>query len=245
MPLTAKELEEHNRVQRAYYSRPDLKPRMRPTASPYLKRQLTKLIKFCGLDQQERILEIGCGMGRYTLLLAEQGYRVEGLDLSPILLDKLRELNHDRFNIPLYCADLVERPLNLQQTFDSIIGFFMLHHLHDLEASFHALTHYLRPGGQIAFIEPNPFCPLYYAQIALTPGMTWAGEKGLLNMTQRRLASAAQQAGFINFRFEHFGILPPFLANQRFGSQLEDWIERKSLARPALAFELIGAQIPE
>ena len=34
----------------------------------------------------------------------------------------------------------------------------------------------LRPGGRVAFCEPVAWNPLYYLQIALTPGMSFSGE---------------------------------------------------------------------
>lgn len=39
-----------------------------------------------------KILDLCCGIGRHLLLLAERGYRVVGVDLSPILISRAREL---------------------------------------------------------------------------------------------------------------------------------------------------------
>lgn len=38
------------------------------------------------LPPHARILDVGCGYGRIALPLAERGHRVEGLDLSPVLI---------------------------------------------------------------------------------------------------------------------------------------------------------------
>src|SRR5690349_22630223 len=38
-----------------------------------------------------RVLDLGCGVGRHALLLAEQGFAVEALDGSPTGLAVLRE----------------------------------------------------------------------------------------------------------------------------------------------------------
>src|SRR5688572_6223567 len=40
-------------------------------------------------------LEIGCGSGRLLLPLLEKGYRVEGLELSPDMLDLCRKAAED------------------------------------------------------------------------------------------------------------------------------------------------------
>ena len=73
------------------------------------RRQLDETLRFASVTAADRVLEIGCGMGRGTLLLAERGVRVEGLDLSQALLDRLRAYNRGRFHIPIHCADVLKR----------------------------------------------------------------------------------------------------------------------------------------
>jgi SAM-dependent methyltransferase len=51
-----------------------------------------KGVKFPG----KRILDIGCGTGAYTIPLAEEALEVMGIDLSPAMLEKLREVARER-----------------------------------------------------------------------------------------------------------------------------------------------------
>ena len=44
---------------------------------------ITKLLKEPGAPENSLILDLGCGIGRHALLLAEHGYRVVGVDISP------------------------------------------------------------------------------------------------------------------------------------------------------------------
>ena len=53
---------------------------MVPRDTPCLQRHVDELLRFASVSASDRVLEVGCGMGRYTLLLAERGVRVEGLD---------------------------------------------------------------------------------------------------------------------------------------------------------------------
>ncbi|MFH1070978.1 MAG: class I SAM-dependent methyltransferase, partial [Candidatus Glassbacteria bacterium] len=57
--------------------------------------ELVEKTCFRGLSQSRRqrslVLDLCCGEGRYTLLLARQGHRVVGMDLSGELLEKARE----------------------------------------------------------------------------------------------------------------------------------------------------------
>lgn len=243
MSLTPDKIEIHNRAQRAYFEE-RVSPRMIPGHTPYLTQHIERLVAFGGLRKTDLLLDVGCGMGRYTLPMAEQGYRLEGLDLSPVLLDRLREYDGGRFNIPLYGIDLLSRPPELRAKYDAVIGFFTLHHVHDLNASYEAMRYYVRPGGQIIFLEPNAWCPLYYLQIALTPGMTWQGDGGIVNMTRRKLSAAAHAAGLTNFRLERFGMLPPFLRNRPFGGGLEHALANLPGIQAFRAFQLVGASVP-
>jgi ubiquinone/menaquinone biosynthesis C-methylase UbiE len=77
---------------------------MLPERTPYIERQIEEALRFAGIAPGARVLEVGCGMGRYTLGIAERGIAVEGLDLVPFLLEKLCEYARGRSGIPLYCG---------------------------------------------------------------------------------------------------------------------------------------------
>ena len=54
-----------------------------------------------GAGAGSHVLDAGCGVGRYALGLARRGYVVEGVDLSPLLIEEAQrvaneesELNH-------------------------------------------------------------------------------------------------------------------------------------------------------
>lgn len=233
--------EEHNLRQKQYFEKM-VKPTMVPNNSPYLRRQVNELLKFSNISKQDRILEIGCGMGRYTLLLAQEGLKIEGLDLSPILLERLQSFNKDQFNIPLHCADVSNPPKELVEKFDLVIGFFMLHHLHNLNSSFTGIARFLKPGGRMVFLEPNPLNLLYYIQILLTPGMTWEGDKGIIKMRPSLISKAMQEAGIGKFTMSRFGFFPPFLANSNLGMSLEKYLESVPIWQTFLPFQLFRGE---
>ncbi|MEW6231236.1 MAG: methyltransferase domain-containing protein [Chloroflexota bacterium] len=233
--------EAYNLRQRHYFER-TIKRTMVPKDSPYLRRHVDEALRFASFSPGERVLEVGCGMGRYTLILARQGVRVEGLDLSPVLLDRLQAFNDGRFDIPLHCANIENPPTELEGAFDVVLGFFTLHHLHDLDSGFAAMSRILKPGGRVAFLEPNPFNPLYYLQILITPGITWQGDKGIVRMRPSLIIRAMQSAGLSRLAMVRFGFLPPFLANQRWGSRVEATLERAPIWRALLPFQLFKGE---
>jgi SAM-dependent methyltransferase len=234
---------QHNAAQRTYFERRP-KPRMAPADTPYVRRQVEQTIRRARLHPGARVLDVGCGMGRYTIPLADRGFAVEGLDLSPVLLESLRAHDGGRNRIPLHAADIAAPPPALRERFDAVVGFFALHHVHDLAACFAGMARVLRPGGRVAFLEPNPLNPLYYVQLALTPGMSWEGDGGIVRMRPRRVHAAMADAGLTPMGVERFGFLPPFAANTRAGTALEPLLERVPVWRPALPFQLFLATAP-
>jgi len=234
--------DEHNEGQRRYFEERPL-PRMVPTRSPYQVRHVEELVRFARLVPGERVLEIGAGMGRYTLLLAGKGLSLEGMDLSPVLLERLRSYGGGENPLPLHAFDVAEPPAELRGRFDAVIGFFTLHHLHDLRACYRGMAALLSPGGRVAFLEPNAWNPLYYLQITFTPGMTWKGDKGMLEMRRGPVFRAMEAAGFTDLTLERFGFFPPFLANRPAGRKVEGLLERIPVFRPVLPFQLFGGTL--
>ncbi len=231
----------HNEFQRAYFEG-SVKRTMVPADSRYLRRQADELLRLAAVRSDERVLEVGCGMGRYTLLLARRGIRVEGLDLSPVLLDRLRAYGGGRPPVPLHCGDIEDPPAALLGCFDVVLGFFVLHHVKDLAKSFDGMVRLLKPGGRVVFLEPNPYNPLFYIQILATPGMTWRGDGGIVRMRRAVIFDALTRAGFSQPRMRRFGFFPPFLANARFGGRVESGLERFWLWRSLLPFQLFRAE---
>lgn len=229
----------HNQQQIEYFSKRPL-PRMDAesrSSTPYTLRQLHAVIDACRLMPSDRVLDVGCGLGKYTVGLAAEGFDVQGLDLTPSLVERLNKVAPE---IPTHIGDLLDPPNELHHKFDAVTGFFVLHHLSDYRAAFAGVRKLLKPGGRAAFCEPNPLFAGYYAQITFTPGMTWKGDRGILRMRPKLLASAASDAGLSDFATVRFGAFPPALANLPRGQRVERWLESIPGWRPARAFQLFS-----
>ncbi len=233
----------YNNIQLEYFSQ-KIKKTMIPVNSAYVDNHVTELIKAGGLKKTDRILDVGCGMGKYTLNLLNKGFQVEGLDLNPLLLQQLLRYNNNLFHVKLHLADIAEAPQELNGQFDQVIGFMVLHHLHILPTCFESMYRLLKPGGKIIFLEPNPFNPLFHLQIWFTPGMSYKGEKGLKDMTRSKLFSALEHAGFEDMNLKRFGIFPPAVYNSKSGKKLDQFISSSGIFNPVKAFQLIMAQKP-
>jgi 2-polyprenyl-3-methyl-5-hydroxy-6-metoxy-1,4-benzoquinol methylase len=235
----------HNRVQLDYYEHRDYADNKRVFvgATPYVNNHVEKFVAFADIGAGQSVLDIGCGMGKYTIPLAEAGYQVDGLDLSSKLLDELHRQSENRVDITTFCGDILSPNSNLIGKYDHVIGFFMLHHLFDLQKAFKQFAHILKPGGQVTFLEPNPWCALFYIQITLAPTMSWKAEKGILDLTPGKTTRYLESAGFMDVNIQRFGILPPAIRNTKMGEIAETAYDQMALFRPFSAFQMIRARL--
>jgi 2-polyprenyl-3-methyl-5-hydroxy-6-metoxy-1,4-benzoquinol methylase len=96
----------------------------------------------------ERVLEVGCGAGRFTEVLAATGAEVWAVDASRAV-DACAQTVGDAPNVRLAQADLFDLPF-APGSFDRVLCYGVLQHTPDPRAGFLALVEQLRPGGVLA-----------------------------------------------------------------------------------------------
>ena len=94
----------------------------------------------------ERVLEVGCGAGRFTEVLVSTGAEVVAVDASSAV-EACRETVGDRATIVQ--ADLFDLPFE-ECSFDRVFCYGVLQHTPDPRAAFLTIVRYARPGGWIA-----------------------------------------------------------------------------------------------
>jgi ubiquinone/menaquinone biosynthesis C-methylase UbiE len=102
------------------------------------------------------VLECGCGTGRLTELLAKRAAKVYGFDISPDCVNatKRRAELYGINNLELCACSMEEMPYE-PESFDIVTGFFILHHLADLEVGIQRVAYVLKPGGVAVFAETS------------------------------------------------------------------------------------------
>ena len=98
--------------------------------------------------QGTRVLEVGCGAGRFTQILLDAGAVVYAVDYSSSVLACL-ENNAPQPNLCVIQADLYRMPLR-PGSFDFVFCYGVLQHTPDPRESFMSLVPYLKPGGRLA-----------------------------------------------------------------------------------------------
>lgn len=223
----------HNEGQRAYFMRAD-QPTMAPEESPYNRRHFQRLLDAARLGSGSRVLEIGAGRGRFTRMLADAGCDVVASDISEGQIDALKAAFPGIATL-VAGAETLPEP---DRPYDAVVGFFALHHLPDLRAAFARFARVLRPGGIVAFCEPNAFYVPFYVQILLTPRMRWSVEKGTLLMRPGTIAPAMKAAGFSDVTFTRYGFFPPMLHNRALGRRVETSLEALPIPDVTRAFQI-------
>lgn len=75
------------------------------------------------LPRYREVLDLGCGRGRHSLTLAERGYSVTGIDLSPSAIEKATLLANERglTDVQFEVRDMREP---LDRKFDAVVNLF-------------------------------------------------------------------------------------------------------------------------
>ncbi|MCK4747210.1 MAG: methyltransferase domain-containing protein [Bacteroidales bacterium] len=159
------------------------------------------------LEKDSKVLELGCGTGYFTRELVDTDAHITAIDISPDLLEEARKevsASNVEFNVDNAYAMRFHAG-----TFDHVVGSSVLHHL-EIREALSEMYRVLKPGGQIAFTEPNMMNP----QIALQKNIPFIKRKmgdspdetAFFSWQMRRLL---QEAGFTSIRVLPFDFLHP------------------------------------
>lgn len=104
-----------------------------------------------------RVLDVGCGTGRFLSALPRQ-YERTGVDVSPGMLDFAR-----RKGLDVEQAGADNLPFD-DASFDLVTTFAVLHHLIDpdlVRASLREMVRVTKPGGAVIVWDHNPLNPYW------------------------------------------------------------------------------------
>ncbi len=139
-----------------------------------------------------RIVELGCGGGWLSLMFAERGYDITGIDISPDAIAIAESLRAERgiTNATFRTADYED--VKVDQPADYVLFHDALHHAESEHAALAAAYAVLKPGGMVICIEPGD-------GHSVTPESKYAVETYGVHekeMPPRHIIATAQAVGF-------------------------------------------------
>ncbi|MBT2390567.1 class I SAM-dependent methyltransferase [Streptomyces sp. ISL-1] len=148
------------------------------------------------LGNPETALEIGCGTGHALAFLAQQGVKVTGVDLSPVMVEHATE-RWGPMGAQFVCAEVLDHLRAGTETYDAIYSIFGAAWFTDPVKLFPLIAERLNPGGVLVFSQP-PAIPGAYGPQGMYKG-GFAGRAMFTyrySYTPRRWSSLLVKSGF-------------------------------------------------
>ena len=122
------------------------------------QRWLREIGRFLPEGRKLSILDVGTGTGFFAVLLARQGHRVEGIDLTPAMLEEARILAEQR-NLGITFREMDAQNLDYpNDTFDVVISRNLTWTLPDPERAYAEWFRVLKPGGVLLNFDADYAC---------------------------------------------------------------------------------------
>lgn len=110
-------------------------------------------VRMAGAGKGMRVLDIGCGEGYFTRLLAQEGAEVAGADIAPELIAKAQK---ETPAIRYHVASADTLGFSDDATFDVVTCVLALQNMEKLEAVMREIARVLAPGGKFVFVLNHP-----------------------------------------------------------------------------------------
>jgi SAM-dependent methyltransferase len=197
-----------------------------PPEEDLLQEDLGRSLAYCldllGELDGRRVLELGCGPGKYTVMLARRGAHVTAIDVSAesVSLTLARAQANDVPELIIARQMGAERLEFDPCVFDLVVGFGILHHV-DLDTIGPAIRRVLVPNGRAVFREPlgeNPILE-FVREYVPYPNKARSPNENPLTYTEIHKVGAF----FLSTRVREFYLLSMM---SRYFDREQDWMWR-------------------
>jgi len=131
------------------------------------------------IENKNKILDLGCGLGQTSNMLNSLGYNVLGYDCSERNI-KYAESKYPNINFKIGNSESIE--FN-NEIFDAIVSYNSFEHFNNIEKSIDESLRVLKKGGYLLIHSPNLLSPKYPINSFLKyKGMTFEGKKNIFQL---------------------------------------------------------------
>jgi ubiquinone/menaquinone biosynthesis C-methylase UbiE len=111
------------------------------------------LMRVLDLDKKMKVLDLGCGNGYFSRMIASSGASVIGLDVAEPLIKKARA---DIRGVEFIVADAANIPEQVDNKFDAIVCVLALQNMEHLDKVFKECARLLKKEGRFIFVLNHP-----------------------------------------------------------------------------------------
>ncbi len=175
------------------------------------ERRCDYIVSNINVRKGTQILEIGCGTGHITYMLAKKsGAEVLGIDICKPFIEQARK-SYKLPNLKFELMDFNNPDKVKGRKFDYIVGNGILHHLyHNLDETLLRIKSLLNEEGKLVFMEPNLLNPYGFFLFSLPSFRKWARlDPGEMAFTKRFITKKLRKAGFSDIKVEYKDFLAP------------------------------------
>ena len=123
--------------------------------SPMSERWLYEIKNQLPQDRNLRVLDVGCGAGFFSVLLAKEGYQVTGVDLTPDMVENARTLaEEEKTDCEFFVMD-AENLRFADESFDVVISRNLTWILPDVKSAYREWVRVLKKGGILLNFDAN------------------------------------------------------------------------------------------
>lgn len=212
-----------------------------------VERRAKMIQDLCAIDKTKKVLEIGCGTGALTQYLTNSEAEIIAIDIFQEFLEIAKKKILNAGNVKFQIEDAEFLKTLKDNSFDVVCGLSILHHL-NTELCLKNIYRVLKPGGYLAFSEPNMLNP----QIAIQKNIPFL--KKLLGDSPDETAffkwqikKLLKKNNFINIKVRPFDFLHPALPDFSLFlfSKISQFLEKIPLIKETAGSLIIFAQKPK
>jgi len=155
------------------------------------------------LKTDDKILEIGCGIGTVVNELSEKNYDITGIDISQHAIDYGKEKYGD-INLQVNAAEIL--PFE-DQSFNVVLSFDLLEHIAKIDKHISEVYRVLKNNGCYLFQTPNKYSNMIFETLT-TKSLKWRRAHPSLH-SPRQLKKRLNKHGF-NTKFVKMNTINQF-----------------------------------